>query len=220
MSPEEYLPISGLQHYAFCPRQWALIHLEEQWQENALTAEGRALHDAAHDANFTESRAGLVIARSLWLSSARLGLVGVSDVVEFHADAAGIPLPGRRGAHRPYPIEYKRGKPKAGNYDRLQLCAQALCLEEMTGCAIPEGALYYAAIRRREAVTLDEELRREVQDCTQAMHEAYRSGRTPAAQPRPVCKNCSLLDRCLPGLSGSAQRYNERTIQTMLDEEG
>jgi len=219
MTPEEYLPISGLQHFAFCPRQWALIHLEEQWQENALTAEGRALHDAAHDADFTESRAGVILARSLWLSSESLGLVGVSDVVEFHAGETGVSLPGRRGAYRPYPIEYKRGKPKAGNHDRLQLCAQAICLEEMTGCDIVEGALYYAAIRRREVVTLGEALRRQTQTFAQAMHAAYRSGMTPAARHGTACKSCSLVDRCLPKLSGSAQRYNERAIEALSGEE-
>ncbi len=219
MQPDDYLPLSGLQHYAFCPRQWALIHLEEQWQDNALTAEGNALHAAAHDPFFTESRGRVLIVRSLWLSSAVLGVVGMADVVEFSADSGGIPLPGRRGKFRPYPIEYKRGKPKAKNFDRLQLCAQAICLEEMTGSSIAEGALYYAAIRHREVVPLDEALRQQTRDCAAAMHATFALGKTPAAQAGSGCKSCSLMDRCLPSLSGAAERYNRQVMQALLNEE-
>ena len=161
-SEDDLLPISGLQHLHFCERQWGLIHLEQQWEENRLTAEGRLLHDRVHEAG-SETRPGVVIARGLHLHSFRLGLTGVADVVEFQQaeDAAegAIQLPERRGWWRLFPVEYKRGEPKADACDEVQLCAQALCLEETLGAAIRGGALFYGQKRRRTDVPFDEELR-------------------------------------------------------------
>src|ERR1700693_673793 len=147
-SEDELLPLSGLQHLQFCERQWGLIHIEQQWEENRLTAEGRILHERVHEAG-TEARPGVVIARGLYLQSLRLGLTGQADVVEFHQSEAGVELPGRKGWWRSFPVEYKRGRPKANSCDEVQLCAQTLCLEEMFGTAIESGAFFYGMNRRR-----------------------------------------------------------------------
>ena len=142
-SSEDLLPLSGLQHFAFCRRQWALIHLEQQWQENLRTVEGGLLHRRAHDEAARERRSDTLILRGLQVVSHQLGLSGQCDVVEFHATPKGVPLQGEEGLWQPYPVEYKRGKPKSHQADELQLCAQAMCLEEMLCCSIPEGALFY-----------------------------------------------------------------------------
>ena len=132
-SEEEFLSLSGVQHFAFCRRQWALIHIEQAWADNALTMQGSVMHDRAHDDEVREHRGDKVIVRGLRVHSAELGLSGVCDIVEFHRCATGHPLSGEDGLWRAVPIEYKRGKSKSGNEDRLQLCAQAACLEEMLG---------------------------------------------------------------------------------------
>jgi len=200
-SEDELLPISGLQHLHFCERQWGLIHLEQQWEENRLTAEGRLLHERVHEAG-TESRVDIVVARGLHLHSFRLGLTGQADVVEFHrveeTSAAAISLPGREGWWQPFPIEYKRGMPKADTCDEVQLCAQALCLEETLGASIPAGALFYGKIRRRTDVRFDRELRSRTEDLARRMHELYAAEVTPAASYAKKCDRCSLYDRCLP----------------------
>ena len=140
---EEFLPLSGLQHFAFCRRQWALIHLEQQWQENLRTIEGQLFHERAHDASLRERRGDTLVLRSLAVASPTLGLSGQCDVVEFRAAPEGVPLAGEEGRWLPFPVEYKRGRPKPHQADELQLCAQAMCLEEMLCCPVPEGALYY-----------------------------------------------------------------------------
>lgn len=195
------LQISGLQHFAFCPRQWALIHLEQQWQENERTADGRIFHTKAHDGPEHEKRGDVLILRGLRVFSDKLGVSGTCDVVEFHHDPAGIVLPGYEGTWRPYPVEYKRGEPKANNADRLQLCAQALCLEEMLLCEIPEGSLFYGETRRREIVPLDAALRAEVVSMVELMNHYYRKGYTPKAKPTKGCNACSLKELCLPKLA-------------------
>ena len=139
---EEYLGLSGIQHFVFCRRQWALIHLEQQWADNLRTVEGELLHERAHDEGLSESRGDLLICRGLRVASPRLGISGACDVVEFHADPAGVSLAGRPGLWRPVPVEYKRGRQKEHDADELQLCAQAMCLEEMLACEIPRGFLY------------------------------------------------------------------------------
>ena len=197
----EYLQLSGLQHYAYCPRQWALIHLEQQWQENDRTADGHVFHTRAHDGPEHELRGDLLLLRGLRVHSDRLGISGSCDVVEFHRQAGGVPLPGYEGNWQPYPVEYKRGEPRAGNADRLQLCAQAMCLEEMLLCDIPEGSLYYGEIRRREVVRLDPSLRAEVTAALDEMHRCFRAGHTPKAKPTKGCNACSLRDICLPKLA-------------------
>jgi len=194
---DDLLPISGLQHLQFCERQWGLIHIEQQWEENRLTAEGRILHERVHEAG-TEARPGVVIARGLHLRSLGLGLTGQADVVEFHGSAAGVELPGRKGWWRPFPVEYKRGKPKADSCDEVQLCAQTLCLEEMFGTVIDSGALFYGVSRRRTEVQFNAVLRKRTEELAVRMHQLYSAGATPPAAYAKKCDRCSLYDRCLP----------------------
>lgn len=196
----EYLQLSGIQHFAFCRRQWALIHIENQWQENLRTTEGELMHEKAHDAASRERRGELVIVRGTGVSSSTLGVSGQCDVVEYRRNACGIPLKGYEGLWQPYPVEYKRGKPKTNQADLLQLCGQAMCLEEMLCCDIPEGALFYGEIRRREVVAFTEELRQSVRNCLAEMHQLYQKGYTPKVKPSKSCNACSLKELCLPKL--------------------
>lgn len=197
---EDYLQLSGLQHCSFCRRQWALIHIEQQWAENLRTVDGRILHEKAHDSAAREKRGDLIVTRDMRIHSSALGISGSCDVVEFHRSGKGIPLQGQDGLWQPYPVEYKRGAPKITEMDKLQLCAQAMCLEEMLCCDIPEGAVFYGEIRRREVVDLDEELRRQVREQLLQMHELYRRGHTPKVKPTKICNACSLKELCLPKL--------------------
>ena len=197
---EEYLQLSGLQHFSFCRRQWALIHIEQQWAENIRTVDGRILHENAHDGSIREKRGDLIITRDMSIHSPTLGISGSCDVVEFHRGMSGIRLLGQEGLWQPYPVEYKRGSPKVTDADRLQLCAQAMCLEEMLCCDIPEAALYYGEIRRREVVDLDPELREHVRALLGEMHELYQRSHTPKVKPGKGCNACSLKELCLPKL--------------------
>lgn len=215
-SPEDCLMISGLQHFRFCRRQWALIHIEQQWAENLRTTEGELLHERAHDEQLRESRGDLWIVRGLRVQSLRLGLSGQCDVVEFRRDEQnGVPLAGKEGLWLPYPVEYKHGVPKQNPCDALQLCAQAICLEEMLCCPIPEGALFYGETRRRQRVPFTEELRGEVASDAAQMHELYRRGYTPRVKPTKSCNACSLKELCLPRLqkSGSVQTYLRKSLE-------
>ena len=199
--PEEaFLQLSGLQHFRFCRRQWALIHIEQQWSENFRTVDGELMHRNAHDAGFQESRGELYVTRSVSVFSPTLGVSGQCDVLEYHRGDAGIPLRGKEGLWQPYPVEYKRGRPREDTGDALQLCGQAMCLEEMLCCPIPEGALYYGEIRRRMAVPFTDELRDEVRRMLEEMHELYRRGYTPKVRPGKHCNACSLKELCLPRL--------------------
>lgn len=214
-APEDCLMISGLQHFRFCCRQWALIHLEQQWAENLRTVEGEFLHERAHNEQLQERRGDLLTVRGLRVQSLTLGLSGVCDVVEFRQDARGVPLSGKEGQWLPYPVEYKRGVPKQDGCDELQLCAQAMCLEEMLCCEIPEGALYYGEPRRRLRVSLTKELREEVRSDAAQMHALYRRGHTPRVRRTKSCNACSLKELCLPGLqkSGSVRDYLRRHME-------
>ena len=196
-SEEDYLLLSGIQHFAFCRRQWALIHIENQWAENERTVDGIIMHEKAHSGD-AESRGNVVIMRALRVFSATLGVSGECDVVEFNRNADGISLNGHDGLWQPYPVEYKRGKPKEHNADEMQLCAQAMCLEEMLCCTIPCGALFYGEPRRRTEVEFTPELRRAVEDSLNEMHDYYKRGYTPKAKPRKGCSACSLKEICLP----------------------
>lgn len=196
------VPLSALQHHAFCPRQCALIHIERQWAENTLTAEGRVLHDKAHEPG-RESRRDVRLARALPLQSAALGLHGVADVVEFHREPD--------GAWRPFPVEYKRGRPKHEPIDAVQLCAQALCLEEMFTTAVPRGVIFYGATHRRHDVEFDAPLRAATQRLAAEVHAMIASGKTPAPVFAPRCRSCSLLDLCKPqAVARSASAYLKR----------
>lgn len=213
---EDYLPLSGIQHFAFCRRQWALIHIENQWAENERTVDGIIMHEKAHSGD-AESRGDVVIMRALRVFSATLGVSGECDVVEFHRNADGISLNGHDGLWQPYPVEYKRGKPKEHNADEMQLCAQAMCLEEMLCCTIPCGALFYGEPRRRTEVEFTPELRRAVEDSLNEMHDYYKRGYTPKAKPRKGCSACSLKEICLPKM---AQRKSVAAyVEGALNEE-
>jgi CRISPR-associated exonuclease Cas4 len=206
----DLLPISGLQHLVYCERQWALIHIEQQWAENRLTAQGRVLHEVVDEAP-DESRHGVRIVRSLALRSLRLGLTGKADVVEFplHGGAA-------------FPVEYKRGKPKPGLCDEVQLCAQALCLEEMLSAPVPAGALYYGKPRRRTEVAFTPELRAETERLAARMHALYAAAQTPrAVYEKKKCGNCSLIELCQPkqlGCPDRASRYLREALAASLAE--
>ncbi len=184
-SDSDLLPLSALQHFIYCPRQCALIHLEQQWSENRFTAEGRAQHDRV-DRPEHETRDGVRYEYAVLLRSLKLGLIGKADVVEFHED-------------RVYPVEHKRGRPKPTHCDWVQLCAQALCLEEMLGVQIVEGAIFYGLPRRRQAVEFTPELRAETAQTAQALHALIASGKTPPAEyEKKKCDACSLCETCLP----------------------
>ena len=197
---EDWLQLSGLQHFAFCRRQWALIHIENQWAENFRTVDGHLMHERVHDQEFRESRGDRLTVRGLAIRSAQLGISGQCDAVEFYRDPDGISLRDREGLWQPYPVEYKRGKPKEDNADELQLCAQAMCLEEMLCCTVPEGALYYGEPRRRTVVPFTLELRQQVRDSLTEMHQLYQRRYTPKVKPSKACNACSLKDLCLPKL--------------------
>jgi CRISPR-associated exonuclease Cas4 len=186
---DDLIMISALQHYAFCPRQCALIHIEQIWAESGRTAEGRIMHERVHDES-RESRGDVRIDYGVSLRSLRLGLIGKADVVEFHRQTDGTWLP--------FPVEYKRGKPKADDCDKVQLCAQAICLEEMLSVAIPEGALFYGQTRHRLGVVFDEALRRETEETARRAQELIASGRTPPPVYEKRCESCSLMAECLP----------------------
>ena len=199
--PEEnWLQLSGLQHFAFCRRQWALIHIESQWAENSRTVDGQLMHEQVHDQTFRESRGDRLTVRGLAIHSAQLGVSGQCDAVEFYRSPDGVPLSGRENLWLPYPVEYKRGRPKEHSADELQLCAQAICLEEMLCCPVQEGALYYGEPRRRTVVQFTAELRQQVRDSLAEMHELYKKCYTPKVKPSKACNACSLKELCLPKL--------------------
>ncbi|ADU26218.1 CRISPR-associated protein Cas4 [Ethanoligenens harbinense] len=213
---DAFLNLAGIQHFAFCRRQWALAYIEMQWAENLRTTEGHLLHERAHDAFATEKRGNLLISRGMSVFSRELGINGVCDVVEFHASARGVPLFGREGKWLPVPVEYKRGSPKENDADRLQLCAQAMCLEEMLVCdSIPQAYLYYGETARRSVVALDDDLRQRVRAISDEMHELYRRQYTPRVKPTRSCNACSLKELCLPKLQrvGSAAAYLRKRLE-------
>lgn len=217
-SDDDLLLLSGIQHFAYCERQWALIHIEQQWQENVKTVEGKHLHERVHNPELVEKRGDLLVTRSLPIVSWRLGLYGMMDLAEFHqvsSDEGGIKLPNREGFWLPKPVEYKRGKPKADDRDEVQLCAQAICLEEMLQVRIEEGDLYYGENRRRVMVVFDPALRGRVEELSRRMHQVFASGITPPAAKGHRCSLCSLKDICMPTLtrkSRSVKSYIEKEI--------
>lgn len=213
-SDEEFLALSGIQHFAFCRRQWALIHVERRWRENYLTASGQVAHQRAHDAETRERRGSLLIVRGLFVRSCELGFSGICDVVEFREDPRGVPLAGEKGSWRPIPIEYKRGSVKADDCDRMQVCAQAMCLEEMLGCDIEGGFLFYKQTQSREPVLFTEDLRKAVREATVEMHQLFQRGYVPRVRKGRHCSACSLAEECLPSLQQrSARKYIEDTLE-------
>jgi CRISPR-associated exonuclease Cas4 len=215
-TPDELLPLSGIQHFVFCRRHWALIHVERQWQENVLTTEGKLIHNRTDNPFFSEVRNGVVAARAMPVASYRLGLIGVCDVVVLISSEEGVSLTGREGRYLAAPVEYKHGKEKADACDEAQLCAQTMCLEEMLSIRIPYGYLYYGEIRHRVSIELTCELRELVEDMATEMHAYFKRGYTPKVKPTKACRSCSLENICLPALQGktmSASQY----IQMQID---
>ena len=190
-----------MQHFAFCRRQWGLIFLERQWAENARTAEGHVFHEPAHHGPESEARGDLLILRGLRVASPTLRLGGVCDVVELHRSPSGVSLAGREGLWLPYPVEYKKGSDQTKESDEVQLCGQALCLEEMLCCQIPEGSLFYGETRRRTRVAFDGTLRQRTLDLLHELLGYMDRGYTPGAKLHKGCNACSLRDICLPKLS-------------------
>ena len=205
------LYLSRLQHYLFCPRQCALIELECAWEENIFTAEGQVMHEKVNSGGH-DTRGNIKTVRTLALGHTALGLEGIADVVEYHTDDAGNQMP--------FPIEYKRGKPKSHRADEVQLCAQALCLEDMHHCIVPKGALFYGKTRRRHAVDFDEELRQITLGAIDDCRHIIESGQTP----KPIystskCRNCSLKDHCHPKIfNKNAKAWLTKHIVASLDD--
>lgn len=219
---DNLLPLSALQHLVFCTRQCALIHIEGLWADNALTVEGEHLHDRVDESGpRTESRGDVRIARGLLLRSLRLGLSGKADVVEFHrVGEGGVRLAGAAGLWLPFPVEYKRGRPKRDRCDEVQICAQALCLEEMLEVAVPQGALFYGAQKHRFEVAFDESLRAETCRAAARLHQLVSGRVTPAARREPKCDRCSLLELCMPDAMSkgrSAQHYLEKMVREVTE---
>lgn len=198
-SEDDLVMISALQHLLFCPRQCALIHIEQQWAENRLTAEGKILHERVHSTG-SESRRKIRIEFDLPIRSLHLGLIGRADIVEFHLLDNGI--------WQPFPVEYKRGLPKKDDSDRVQLCAQALCLEEMLNCEVAEGALYYGQKKRRQNILFDTKLRKITTDTAKKLHDLLDSNRTPPPEYAKKCESCSFISQCLPKIAGKKKVAN------------
>lgn len=231
---EDLLPLSALQHLVFCERQCALIHIEQVWSDNALTLEGSRLHHRTDEKGpRREVRGDVVILRSLPLHSFRLGVSGRADVVEFHRViprgevqildrdlARGVSMGSLGGIWSPYPVEYKRGRPKKDLSDQVQLCAQAICLEEMLSVEVHEGAIFYGKIQRRNEVIFDPQLRTETESAARQLHDLISLGKTPTARKEPKCDQCSLFDLCLPRTTGegrSAQAFLSEALSHSLE---
>ncbi len=203
-SEDDLVALSALQHFMYCPRQCALIHIEQAWSENLFTAEGRIMHDKVDTAD-CESRGNVRIEYGVPMRSLRLGLIGKADVVEFHKM--------NDGNWVPFPVEYKRGKPKMDDSDRVQLCAQAMCLEEMLNVEIPKGALFYGRTRRREEVVFGDKLRLETENAAGNVHELIEAGVTPRAEYSKKCKKCSLVDLCIPKVGRRVSNYLMKAVE-------
>ncbi|GAB6928991.1 CRISPR-associated protein Cas4 [Paenibacillus sp. JCM 10914] len=210
-SEEDYLMLSGIQHFDFCKRQWALIHIEQQWAENVKTVEGQHLHTKADQPFTREKRGDKLIVRGMPVKSQELKISGICDVVEFIRNDQGISLHGAEGTYLPYPVEYKRGKPKISEADILQLTAQALCLEEMLLCRIEYGYLFYNEIKHRTEVQLTEQIKDRVKHVVGEMYDYYERRHTPKVKTGSYCQSCSLQSLCLP------QILNKRTVRSYVE---
>lgn len=211
---DEYLLLSGIQHFIFCRRQWALIHIEQQWNENYLTADGNILHRNVHDITFHEKRGDTIITRAMAVSSSSLGISGECDAVEFKKSSNGINIFGADDKYTVIPVEYKRGEPKEGESDIMQLTAQAMCLEEMLCCNIEFGYMYYGKTRHRLKILFDSALRMRTKETISEMHKLYSRKHTPKVRQTKACNACSLKDICLPVICRklSASEYIKKTL--------
>lgn len=208
---DNYLMLSGIQHFQFCKRQWALIHIEQQWEENVRTIEGEHLHQKADQPFIREKRGNKLIVRAMPIKSRELKTTGICDVVEFIKDDNGVEIEGAEGKYTAYPIEYKRGKPKLDDSDVLQLTAQAMCLEEMLLCGIDTGSMFYNEIKHRIEVPLTADLKNKVRAIFKEMDDYYSRKHTPKVKTGNFCKNCSLQNICLPGL------MTKRSVKSYID---
>lgn len=218
-SEDDLLPLSALQHLLFCERQCALIHIEQAWAENRLTAEGRILHEHVHEQD-NESRGDVKIGRGLRLRSMQLGLAGIADVVEFHRDNNfKSHISNFKSDWRAFPVEYKRGRPKPNECDKVQLCAQAMCLEEMLDVKVETGAIFYGQPRRRLEVPMDPALRSLCVETAERLHRLFKSGQTPSAVYEKKCKNCSLFALCMPETAGRRKSAVRHVAQCLSGQE-
>ena len=214
---EDMLMLSGIQHYMFCPRQWGLIHLSQEWEDNRLTVEGQLLHENVDNPFYRQKNGDIITLRSVHIASHELGLYGIADAIELlPAESSDNAITHNRypGFWHPYPIEYKRGHQKPDERDEVQLAAQVICLEEMYGIHIEYAALFYGEVRRREVIHIDEQLRALTFECARKMHDAWSRRYFPKANKKPRCKKCSLVDICLPELEQrpSVSDYLKRNL--------
>ncbi len=208
---DDFLMLSGIQHFTFCKRQWALIHIEQQWAENVRTIEGNHLHRRADQPMIREKRGKKIVVRALPIHSRELGITGICDVVEFMQNPKGISLVNEKELYLPYPVEYKRGKPKTDESDILQLTAQSMCLEEMLMCEIQNGYLYYNEIKHRVEIPITPYYRNQVKKQLEEMHQYFQKSHTPKVKAGPHCKSCSLNNICLPDL------MKKRTVSSYIE---
>ncbi|WP_055107288.1 CRISPR-associated protein Cas4 [Paenibacillus ihumii] len=208
---DDYLMLSGIQHFQFCKRQWALIHIEQQWEENVRTIEGQYLHQKADQPFIREKRRDKLVVRAMPVKSDELKITGICDVVEFVKDDEGVEIHGAEGKYRAYPVEYKRGKPKLNDADLLQLTAQAICLEEMLLCNIDKGFMFYNEIKHRVEVELTAEMKGKVRMLVSEMQDYYIRRLTPKVKTGSFCNSCSLHLICLPEL------MNKRSVKSYIE---
>ncbi|AIM17220.1 CRISPR-associated protein Cas4 [Bacillus sp. X1(2014)] len=208
---DSYLMLSGIQHFQFCKRQWALIHIEQQWEENVRTVEGQYLHQKADQPFIREKRRDKLIVRGMPVKSNELKITGICDVVEFIKDKNGVEIKGEEGKYIAYPVEYKRGKPKKNDEDILQLTAQAMCLEEMLLCEIQKGYMFYHEIKHRVEVSLTIELKNKVRSIFEEMQDYYKRRHTPKVKTGSFCGSCSLQNNCLPKI------MNKRSVKSYIE---
>ncbi len=221
---DDFFMLSGIQHFAFCPRQWALIHIEQQWSDNVHTVIGHHVHERVDDWTADETRGRIRTVRAMPLVSNQLRVRGIADVVEFHRtqeeSEQTVQLDGRDGFWQVVPVEYKKGSPKSDDRDEVQLCAQAICLEEMLDVRISFGFLYYAAMKRRDEVVFTDRLRERVQHIAAQMRQLFAEGRTPQAKYGKHCDSCSLVSICKPRWSASGAQSAAAYVRKLVAEMG
>lgn len=209
---DDFLMLSGIQHFEFCKRQWALIHIEQQWEENVRTIQGQYVHQKTDKPFIREKRGDKLIVRAMPIKSNELKISGICDVVEFIKDShQGVKIQGLEEKYKAYPVEYKRGKPKTHDSDVLQLVAQSMCLEEMLLCTVDIGYLYYHEIKHRIEILITPELKSQVRNTVREMHDYYKRRHTPKVKTGPFCKNCSLQKICLPTL------MNKKSVKSYIE---
>ncbi|WP_018663053.1 CRISPR-associated protein Cas4 [Heyndrickxia acidiproducens] len=208
---DNYLMLSGIQHFQFCKRQWALIHIEQSWEENVKTVEGQNLHSKADSPFIREKRGDKLIVRAMPIKSNILRFSGICDVVEFIKDEDGVEIFGNEGKYIPIPVEYKHGKPKKNDSDILQIAAQAMCLEEMLVCEINIGYIFYNEIKRRVEIPITQNERNKVKQIAEEMQDYYKRRYTPKVKTGPFCNNCSLQNICVPNL------MHKRSVKSYIE---